>query len=450
MLLRHLTFLALVATTTAATTAITAPARADDNAEARVYFERGNRALTQGMNARGARRTRLIEEALAAYVQSLSIVRSRNVVYNAGVALEALGRDEEAFVYFREYLGYSDLSDEERREATQKLNAIRTRVAVVMVTSTPEGADVRIDRRDLAPVGETPLEVAVDEGDHTIYVSAEGYTAGEAQVHGNAGQRENVTLTLRAQPIALVIRAPGDGPLTLNGQAVAANTDIQVMPGEHEIRYGSAEPIRITVQPGEGRRTVDVEAPQVTGPTGPPGLLAVSVNVPATVFVDDQIVETGREIEASVASGPRRIRVEAAGYATAARQVEVEADGQTHITVNLEEDVTASSRFGKWPGVFLAVGGVAGIAAASLGIYAIFENSSWETYDKTAAGADRIDNLNLAADVTFGVAAALAATGLILAILNRSGEQIPSSIDIAAAPIRGGGMLVAQGSWGAE
>jgi len=67
MLYRHLSFSAVVAlTTTLAAASYCAPAQADDNAEARVYFEQGNRALTRGMNARGARRTRFIEEALAA------------------------------------------------------------------------------------------------------------------------------------------------------------------------------------------------------------------------------------------------------------------------------------------------------------------------------------------------------------------------------------------------
>jgi hypothetical protein len=439
----------LVATATAGAASFAAPARADDNAEARVYFERGNRALTRGMNARGARRTRLIEEALAAYVQSLSIVRSRNVVYNAGVALEALGRDEEAFAYYREYLGYSDLSEEERREATQKLNALRARVAVLMVTSTPEGAQVRIDRQDLAPVGVTPLEVAIGEGDHTVYITAEGYSTKEAEIQGTIGQRENVSVSLRAEPIALVIRAPGAAALTLDGRTVAANSEIQVTPGDHEIRYGTAEPIRVTIRPGEGRRTVDVEAPQESSaPAGPPGLLAISVNVPATVYVDDEVVETGREVEASVASGPRSVRVEAEGYATATQRVDIDADGQTRISVHLEEDVSDSSRFGKWPGVFLAVGGFTAIAAAGVGIAAVTQMPDYED-DPTIAKADHIESLNLAADITFGIGAAIAATGLILAIINGDEEQTPSRIDVAAAPIRGGGVVVAQGSWGA-
>jgi hypothetical protein len=439
----------MIATAIATFGAMPHAARADDNAEARVYFERGNRALERGMNARGARRTRFIEEALAAYVQSLSIVRSRNVVYNAGIALEALGRDEEAFAYFREYLGYSDLTDEERREATQKLTAIRTRVAVVMVTSTPEGAQVHIDRRDLAPVGVTPLEVAISEGDHTIYISAEGYGTKEAQIHGAPGQRETVSLSLRAEPIALVIRAPGNAPLTLDGRTVAAGSEIQVMPGDHEIRYGTAEPIRVTIHPGEGRRTVDVEAPEGTAPAGPPGLLAVSVNVPATVYVDDQVVETGREVEASVASGPRTIRVEAAGYSPATQRIDIPADGQTHIRVRLEEDVSGSSRLGKWPGVFLAVGGFTAIAAAGIGMAALFQHADWKDDPaRDAATADHIESLNVAADVTFGIGAALAATGLILAIINGDEEQAPSRIDVAAAPIDGGGVVVARGSWG--
>jgi len=452
MLYRHLSFSAVVAlTTTLAAASYCAPAQADDNAEARVYFEQGNRALTRGMNARGARRTRFIEEALAAYVRSLSIVRSRNVVYNAGVALEALGRDEEAFGYYREYLAYEGLSEEERREATNKINAIRTRVAVVSVQSTPPGANVNIDRRDLAPVGTTPIEVAVSAGPHTIYVSADGYTSGEARVDGTVGQRENVSLDLRAQPIALVIQAPDGEGLTLNGQPVAANTEIPVMPGDFEIRYGSAEPIRISVEPGQGRRVVDVEAPAAGVTTGPPGLLAVSVNVPATVYVDDERVETGTAIEASVRSGPRRIRVEAEGYASASSRIDVPADGQARLEVHLEEDVSGSSRFGKAPGVFLAIGGFVALAAAGVGIAALSQNSDWTSDPmRTAEDADRIETMNLAADILFGAGAALALTGILLAALNSDEAQAESRIELGAAPLEGGALLVASGSWGGQ
>jgi hypothetical protein len=445
---RHFFFLTWFAFAVLASALVASPAWADDNAEARVYFEQGNRALTRGMNARGARRTELIEEAVAAYVRSLSIVRSRNVIYNAGVALEALGRDEEAFAYFREYLADSDLSDDERREATNKINAIRTRVAVVSVESTPPGSFVIVDRRDLAPIGVTPIEVAVSEGPHTIYVSAEGHTSAESRIVGRPGQRESVTVTLRAEPVALSIRAPAGTALTLNGRTVAANTDIDVMPGDHEIRAGTSEPIRVTIRAGEGRRVVDIDAPSVAS-AGPPGLLGVTVNVAATVYVDDALVETGREIEASVASGARSVRVEAEGYATATARVDVPEGGEARLTVRLEEDVSGSSRLGKSPGVFLAAGGFVALAAAGIGTAAIFQNRDFEEPPVgTTEDADRIDTLNLTADICFGVGAALALTGVILALVNGDSEQTESRIEVAATPLDGGGLLVARGSFG--
>src|SRR5688572_3267001 len=63
-------------------------ARADANSEARVFFERGNEHLQRAATLRGSRRTREIEQAVAEYFSSLRIVRTKNCVFNAAVALE--------------------------------------------------------------------------------------------------------------------------------------------------------------------------------------------------------------------------------------------------------------------------------------------------------------------------------------------------------------------------
>ena len=65
---------------------------ASENAEARVYFQEGNRLYEQSSRARGEQRTALLRRSLEAYVDSLRIVRSRNALFNAAVfALIAIG-----------------------------------------------------------------------------------------------------------------------------------------------------------------------------------------------------------------------------------------------------------------------------------------------------------------------------------------------------------------------
>jgi hypothetical protein len=148
---------------------------ATENAEARVYFQEGNRLYTEASRASEPQRTALLQRALGAYVDSLQIVRSRNALFNAAIVLGELERYDEAFNYFTEYLQIEGLSAEDRDEAMRRRDALRPKVAVLRVRTDPEGALVWIDRKDLAPRGETPVELALPEGDHRLFIEKEGY-----------------------------------------------------------------------------------------------------------------------------------------------------------------------------------------------------------------------------------------------------------------------------------
>ena len=140
-----------------------------------MYFEEGNRLFEQANRARGAQRTALLQRSLEAYVDSLRIVRSRNALFNAAIVLGELGRNDEAFNYFSEYLAIEGLTEADRENATARRDALRTDVAVLQVTSEPEGALLWVDRKDLAPRGETPIELALPPGEHRAFVEKEGF-----------------------------------------------------------------------------------------------------------------------------------------------------------------------------------------------------------------------------------------------------------------------------------
>jgi tetratricopeptide (TPR) repeat protein len=146
-----------------------------ENAEARVYFEEGNRLFEQANRARAAQRAELLQRSLEAYVDSLRIVRSRNALFNAAIVLGELGRNDEAFNYFGEYLAIEGLTEADRENASARRDALRAEVAVLHVTSEPEGALLWVDRKDLAPRGETPIELALPPGEHRAFVEKEGF-----------------------------------------------------------------------------------------------------------------------------------------------------------------------------------------------------------------------------------------------------------------------------------
>lgn len=193
-----------------ASPSVTVAQSSSENAEARVYFEEGNRLFEQANRARAAQRTELLQRSLEAYVDSLRIVRSRNALFNAAIVLGELGRNDEAFNYFSEYLAIEGLTEADLENATARRDALRSDVAVLQVTSEPEGALLWVDRKDLAPRGETPIELALPPGEHRAFIEKEGF----APVERTQTTVRGVTtvLSLALLPMAVESVAPEPVP----------------------------------------------------------------------------------------------------------------------------------------------------------------------------------------------------------------------------------------------
>ena len=198
----------LVALLGLASPSISAAQGTSENAEARVYFEEGNRLYEQASSARGAQRTTLLQRSLEAYVDSLRIVRSRNALFNAAIVLGELGRHDESFNYFGEYLGIEELAAADRKDASRRRDALRSEVAVVQVTTEPGGALLWLDRKDLAPRGETPIELALPPGEHLAFIEKDGYTPVERTQTAVRGQTLVLELTLVPLPVEPLVAEP--------------------------------------------------------------------------------------------------------------------------------------------------------------------------------------------------------------------------------------------------
>ena len=184
--------------------ALSAAQSSSENAEARVYFEEGNRLYQKASRARDAERTELLQRSLEAYVDSLRIVRSRNALFNAAIVLGELERYDESFNYFGEYLGIEGLSADDRLDATRRQDALRERVAVLRVTTEPRGASVWIDRKDLAARGKTPIEIALPPGEHRVFIEMDGFTAVERSQQLVRGQ----TIAMEVSLVLAAVEEP--------------------------------------------------------------------------------------------------------------------------------------------------------------------------------------------------------------------------------------------------
>ncbi len=187
------------------------PAWADNTAdEADVAFELGNRAYAR----------RDYDGALASYFLSYRLVPNRNVLFNIARCYEAVDRFDEAYRYWNDLFVDASLPDADRRDVKQALIRLAPRVALVSLSSTPPGAELYIDRKDLGSRGRTPQTIAVAPGAHTLLLELPGHKLGTVKVTAARGRdaKQSVTLErivgrvrITGSPAGAVIRETADG-----------------------------------------------------------------------------------------------------------------------------------------------------------------------------------------------------------------------------------------------
>jgi hypothetical protein len=436
--------------------ALPVPAAAQDDgdtARAGALFASGNQHLQAATRARGDRRTRELEAALHDYQESLRIVRSRNVLFNASLALEMLGRDAEAFDFLVEYLAVPGISDSERTEATRRIDAIRPRVAVLRITSVPPGAEVWIDRRDLAPRGRTPLEVAVAGGERQLWLRADGYRETEAHATATVGATTPVEVPLEAEPVSLQVLAPGEVRLTLDGEPIQPGAHVPIAPGMHVVRLEieglSAVERRFEVLPGAAPMVIDLaSAVAASSPRSSSAVVAVVADAAARVLVDGVVVGGGHRVEVPVPAGDHEIRVEADGYEPFAERRSFEVRQRLQLSVDLSPSPRGGSLHA--PRAIFGVAAILGLLGSGGAMIAAWQShEQYRSCDPTPGAPyarcvqlfDQTRDLNLATDVAWSITAAFGLTAFVLAVVDDRGSALPSTGEFSAMIVPGGGGL---------
>ena len=188
------------------------PAWADNTAdEADVAFELGNRAYAK----------RDYETALASYFLSYRLVPNRNVLFNIARCYEAIDRLDEAYRYWNDLYVDPTLPDSDRRDVKSALNRLSSKVALITVTSTPPGAELYVDRKDLGSRGKTPQTIAVSPGAHTLILELAGWNAATVKAQAARGKDNKQAVTLErvvgrvqvsGSPEGSIVRETADGP----------------------------------------------------------------------------------------------------------------------------------------------------------------------------------------------------------------------------------------------
>ncbi len=285
--------------------------------------------------------------ALEHFLASNRLVRNRNVMFNIARTHEHLRQLPDAYRYYQRSLdGETDGAVKQRtREALSRLAAS---VALLEVKTEPAGALVYLNRKDLGDRGAAPQSLALVPGTYTVIASLPGYDeVTSAPIEVRVGTEKSVTLRLTR--VVGTVRVTGAEGATVRIDAddapvvCTAPCDVPTPPGQHtlvftkpgfrqtrvgvHVRANMLTPLRAELEPETGSLVVNADERdaviQIDGRTQgfTPAVLAVPVGV-------------------------HEVRVTLRGFKPVTRRVEMVANAQTDLDLQLvtADSVEAASR----------------------------------------------------------------------------------------------------------
>ncbi len=288
--------------------------------------------------------------ALEHFLASNRLVPNANVVFNIARAYESLQRFADAHRYYVDALESTSLTPRVRTEIEGAIARIAPNVAVLRVETTPAGATIYIDRRDLGSRGRSPRALAFPAGRYRIIAELEGYEPAESDpIDAQLGSETPVRLELRR--IVGNVRIEGDPGAVVHvddehgATACASPCNLELPPGPHTL-YFSREGFQLST------RSVNVVARQTStvraALQAQVGTVVVSADErDALVEIDGRSVGFTPAVVPGVSVGRRHVRVSLRGYSSIERDVIVRAGQQAEL-LDLRllpvREVTAVSR----------------------------------------------------------------------------------------------------------
>ncbi|MBP6841472.1 MAG: TonB-dependent receptor, partial [Kofleriaceae bacterium] len=237
-----------------------------------------------------------------------------------------------------------------RGDIENAMRDIADKVAVLEVQSTPPGAQVYLNRKDLGAIARTPARIGLAAGTYIVIVEAEGYELTQSRpIEVRLGSRVPVSLDLKRVVGSVAIKAEPGTQVRVDDEggpvACIAPCTLQLPPGQRLLFFTkegfATTPRTVRVEPNKAQ-TVNVTLSALTG-----SLLVATEELNALVEVDGRAMGFAPTVINNVQIGTRRVRVSLRGYQSVERTVDIKANQQSQLDDIILEpirQVSAASR----------------------------------------------------------------------------------------------------------
>jgi hypothetical protein len=358
----------------AAALAPSSVARADDAAESRFHDERG----------RAAYEARHFDQALAEFFEAARLAPSPRITFNIALCFDLLHRDDDAYLFFREYVASADADADRRRLASETLARLERTVARIAITSDPPGASVYVDQLDHGTYGVTPTVVALAPGAHTITLRREGYRDATVSAEATRGAEVQATGalvrivgTLHVEHVGaqVTVREPGGGATLASG---ASPLDASLPPGLYEVAIEAPDhrPLTTVARVTAEQRT---ELAPTLDPLPPPtgDVTVTSSAAGAIITLDGEAAGFAPTVLEGLSLGAHHVSLAHEGLEPWEGDVTIDEGARAWLTVTLEEPPRTDRSPATWV--------VGGLGVASLLAGAVFGGLAIDNYNSFQA-----------------------------------------------------------------
>ena len=288
--------------------------------------------------------------ALEHFLASNRLVPNRNVMFNIARAYEQLARFPDAYRYYIDATRGDAGDIRLQKDVTAALARIAGKVAVISIETSPPGATVYLDRKELGSVGTSPSLLGLQNGTYTIIAELAGY---DPITQRNVVVATGETRQLRLELVRIL------GKVELAGEpgtrvrvdderaavACALPCTLELPPGQHVAYF---ERSGFTVSPQAFTIVENTTVRSNASAVALVGSLMVSADEPnALIEVDGRALGFTPVVIPNIPVGRRKVRVSLRGFLPVERDIDVRINTQVDlrdIVLTPERSVSAASR----------------------------------------------------------------------------------------------------------